>query len=337
MAPGLSRSISRKMFSRLVSGSRKTFFAVTARRSPRSLIWRSDSSPETYSTSVPASLNLSATCSSSVLLPMPGSPPISTSVPGTMPPPRTRSNSVTPDGRRRSSCGSISVNATALTSRSLNPLLPRRDGCVFSSTNEFHSPHSGHLPSHLPERCPQLWQANNVSAFFTGINRILQQLFHILGRAAEDCAVAAFHDRPLQQVRVFDHQRNQLTVVELAFAESQLFINRFTLAQKLTRFQVQLSHEFGELLLAQGLNVVIHLLKCNATLPEQLVHFATLRSSRFFVDRDFVSHRLRENPPHARCFSYPTHRENVRASSHVRVVTLRRLVHRIEGGVDRLF
>src|SRR4029079_10993634 len=147
---------------------------------------------------------------------MPGSPPISTSVPGTMPPPSTRSNSVTPEGTRTSSCASISVNAMAAHSRSRKSLWPPALR-GFSSTREFHSPHSGHLPSHLPDLCPQLWQTNNVSAFFTEIKRILQQLFHILGGATEDCAVAAFHDRPLQQVRMFDHQRNQLAVAELPF------------------------------------------------------------------------------------------------------------------------
>src|SRR5215213_6168166 len=105
---------------------------------------------------------------------MPGSPPIRTSVPGTMPPPSTRSNSVTPEGMRTSSCGSISVKGTAETSRSLKLLRPpaRRVGCDFSSTREFHSPHSGHLPSHLPVECPQFWQTKTVSFF---IRKILPQ------------------------------------------------------------------------------------------------------------------------------------------------------------------
>ena len=55
-------------------------------------------------------------------------------------------------------CDSMSVKATAVTSRILNPFRtpPFRDACDFSSTSEFHSPHSGHLPSHLPDLCPQL-------------------------------------------------------------------------------------------------------------------------------------------------------------------------------------
>ena len=47
----------------------------------------------------------------------------------------------------------ISVNAIAETSRGEKPLrVPeRRTGCAFSSTSEFHSPHSGHLPNHFAE------------------------------------------------------------------------------------------------------------------------------------------------------------------------------------------
>ena len=50
-----------------------------------------------------------AACSSSVDLPMPGSPPSSTSEPGTMPPPSTRSNSPMPLGMRSADDASISA------------------------------------------------------------------------------------------------------------------------------------------------------------------------------------------------------------------------------------
>src|SRR6185503_19464072 len=137
---------------------------------------------------------------------MPGSPPMSTSVPGTIPPPSTRSNSVTPDGMRTSSCDSISVNATAVTSRSLKPFRPAvlRAGCAFSSTSEFHSPHSGHLPSHLPDVYPQAWQTNDVFTGFT--SKSCQQLFHILSRTPEHGTFTAFDNWALKQVRMFDHK-----------------------------------------------------------------------------------------------------------------------------------
>ena len=71
-----------------------------------------------------------------------------------MPPPSTRSNSVMPDEMRASSCDSMSLYAMGLTCRKVNP--PRAaapgleaTGRARSSTSEFHSPQSGHFPSHL--------------------------------------------------------------------------------------------------------------------------------------------------------------------------------------------
>ena len=79
-----------------------------ARRTARILIWRTDSSPETYKTEAWRAIS-SATCNSKVDLPIPGSPPISTIDPGTTPPPRTRANSPIPGGRRSSSSPPISA------------------------------------------------------------------------------------------------------------------------------------------------------------------------------------------------------------------------------------
>ncbi len=56
----------------------------------------------------PACDRVSSACSSSVDLPMPGSPPISTTPPATMPPPSTRSSSSMPVGWRSTSVASIS-------------------------------------------------------------------------------------------------------------------------------------------------------------------------------------------------------------------------------------
>ncbi len=93
---------------------------------------------------------------------MPGSPPMRMRLPGTMPPPSTRSNSSMPDGMRESSCDSISPKRTGFTSRRRNP--PRAAipfdavaaGRAFSSISEFHSPQSVHLPNHLGDCFPQL-------------------------------------------------------------------------------------------------------------------------------------------------------------------------------------
>ena len=73
--------------------------------------WRTGRAPPT-----PA-----ATWSSSVDLPMPGSPPSRISEPGTMPPPRTRSSSPMPVGRRGTSRSPMSARATELGRRPPGP------------------------------------------------------------------------------------------------------------------------------------------------------------------------------------------------------------------------
>ena len=75
----------------LVSVSMYNDSDFAAKRSALSLICCSDSSPVTYKTRV--WVKERATCNKRVDLPMPGSPPINTKEPGTMPPPKTRLNS----------------------------------------------------------------------------------------------------------------------------------------------------------------------------------------------------------------------------------------------------
>ena len=82
-------------FSKLVSARRYRPSPRTFSRSARSLICRSDSSPETYST-LANRHRLSQICSIRVDLPMPGAPPTSTNEPFTAPPPSTRSSSPMP-------------------------------------------------------------------------------------------------------------------------------------------------------------------------------------------------------------------------------------------------
>ena len=60
-------------------------------RSARSFTCETDSSPETYKILIVS--NFKATCNISVDLPTPGSPPTKITDPGTIPPPKTLSNS----------------------------------------------------------------------------------------------------------------------------------------------------------------------------------------------------------------------------------------------------
>ena len=97
--------------------------------------------------------------SSSVDLPMPGSPPTRMAEAGTRPPPSTRSNSSKPLLARG---GWASVVARSVSGIDL-PLAPSDFGPWLSgasSTMEFQAPHASHLPIHLRWAAPQAVQVN---------------------------------------------------------------------------------------------------------------------------------------------------------------------------------
>jgi hypothetical protein len=101
-----------------------------------------------------------AICSSSVLLPMPGSPPTSTHDPGTMPPPSTRLNSTMRSARRDwPSCATLG-SATGLLIVSTGAMLDRlfSGARTVTSASVFHSPHSGHLPAQRKWTAPHAEQ-----------------------------------------------------------------------------------------------------------------------------------------------------------------------------------
>ena len=81
--------------------SRRTLAPVHPSRRARRASCSSDSSPVQYSAGDTSSPQLFDTCSAMVDFPMPGSPPSSTTLPGTIPPPRTRSISQDPVGCTR--------------------------------------------------------------------------------------------------------------------------------------------------------------------------------------------------------------------------------------------
>src|SRR3954470_12574059 len=108
-----------------------------------------------------------AACSSSVDLPMPGSPPIRTRDPGTTPPPRTRSNSPMPvESRSETTVSMSSYNRgpAVAASEYLDPAAaaaapaPATAGVARSSTREFQAPQSAQRPSHFDDCAPHSWQ-----------------------------------------------------------------------------------------------------------------------------------------------------------------------------------
>src|SRR5437660_4518783 len=143
--------------------------ASSVRRSARSRTWSGDSSPETYSVRTPACSSRAAHCSSRVDFPMPGSPPTSTTDPGTMPPPSTKSNS------RRPVCQRVNVPPPTADRRTGG--LPDGAACLLSerpparptasSTSVFHAPQESQRPAHFGCSAPQSVQRNTECALAT--------------------------------------------------------------------------------------------------------------------------------------------------------------------------
>src|SRR5262245_20480697 len=92
---------------------------------------------------------------------MPGSPPTTTAEPGTRPPPRTRSNSAMPVGRRGASRVSVPSPSKAA-ALPLPPLMATSaggpEGAAASSMMLFHSPQAAHFPDQREVTAPQAWQ-----------------------------------------------------------------------------------------------------------------------------------------------------------------------------------
>src|SRR5947209_5988324 len=102
---------------------------------------------------------------------MPGSPPTNTTDPGTMPPPRTKSNSRSPVCQR-------SIPGPAPRADRRTGGLPDGTACFFStrprvqptgsSTSVFHAPHASQRPPHLGCSAPQSVQRNTEPPLTTG-------------------------------------------------------------------------------------------------------------------------------------------------------------------------
>src|SRR5699024_11429408 len=78
------------MWYKFVSAKTKSSSDMISSRSARSFVCCMDSSPETYNVRNFFSAICEDVCSNRVDFPIPGSPPIKTSDPGTIPPPNTR-------------------------------------------------------------------------------------------------------------------------------------------------------------------------------------------------------------------------------------------------------
>jgi hypothetical protein len=103
-------------------------------------------------------------------LPIPGSPPMRVNAPGTMPPPRTRSNS--PRDVEIRGASSVATSTSAIGSVSPDRTSPATGGArrapsvgvakgaaaFTDSTSVFHAPQSGQRPCHLGASWAHSWQ-----------------------------------------------------------------------------------------------------------------------------------------------------------------------------------
>ena len=151
MTTNFSSSMASSMSSRQVSLSRSRLEESSFSREQRSFTCEQLSSAETYSTFCFLE-RCAETSVSRVLLPMPGSPPMSTSEPGTMPPPSTVSSSSMPEEMRSKCSSRTSERGTGLCAaaeRSRFSFFAAGAGAsAISSTRVPNLPHPGHLPSH---------------------------------------------------------------------------------------------------------------------------------------------------------------------------------------------
>ena len=153
---GFILSACSKIFSNDVSHNTVTWSASNcfpANLSARNLIWCALSSPLTYSTR--RFVNFNMVCKTSVLLPIPGSPPNSVILPGTSPPPKTRFNSVSSMLSLGSSIVEISLRFIGLLFAEVIPPNMVAAPPWRTSLKVFHWPQLGHLPIHLALSCPQ--------------------------------------------------------------------------------------------------------------------------------------------------------------------------------------
>ena len=150
MTTNFSSSMASSMSSRQVSLSKRRLEESSFSRAQRIFTCEQLSSAETYKTRC-FSERCAETSVKRVLLPMPGSPPMSTSEPGTMPPPSTVSSSAMPEDTREYRSSLTSERGTgrfAETERSLLTVFCGAALSVISSTSVPNLPQFGHLPNH---------------------------------------------------------------------------------------------------------------------------------------------------------------------------------------------
>jgi hypothetical protein len=74
----------------------------------------------------------------------------------------------------------------------------------------------------------------------------------------------------------------------------QFAVDGLARAEQVARFELHLPQQLAQLFRAERLDVIVDLLERDAALTEQAVSLSTFRSSRLFVNGDFVVHFFSE-------------------------------------------
>ena len=156
---GLVSSIAASTWGSAVSACSHNSGRTASSRSARKRTCWALSSAVTYRARPGQAAN---SCNSSVLLPIPGSPPSNVTEPGTTPPPSTRSSSLSPVVTGRLTSGSMSAIEQA--GAAAGPMIGTSARAT-SSTSVFHCPHELHWPAHLGCAVPQSVQTCSILVF----------------------------------------------------------------------------------------------------------------------------------------------------------------------------
>src|SRR5262245_52544315 len=118
-----------------------------------------------------------------------------------------------------------------------------------------------------------------------------KNLFEALSGPRENRAAAFFDDGPLYQIRMFDHQVDQLGVTYVSLAELQLLVHVFLSTQQLARRGFHFADEGSQLIGGQRIGVVVHRLDIDSCLAQRRVHLTAGRARGLLVNRNFHSYK----------------------------------------------
>lgn len=123
------------------------------------------------------------------------------------------------------------------------------------------------------------------------------QIENFFDWARDDGFLFVFDNRTLQERRMFDDEANYF-IAGRVFGNAEFFVNRLFATHDFKRLKIGFIEQTANDFRRQRFGKIIDLFKLEAALPEQPSQIPARRSSRFFVDDDFLRHKtsLNSNP-----------------------------------------